>query len=139
MPFASFFSGLGLKLLAAGVLAAVMLAAWLYVHHLQVENQVLTANNAVQAQQLDDLAAVNKANLAEIAKIRADAAANDAALVAERDDALRRAQDLSTAKKAVAHAALSDDKACPVPASIRAALGSLRGVPVDGAGAAPGH
>ena len=133
--FASLFSGIGLKILGLVAIGAAILAGYLYVSHLKSEVADLTAKAAVEAQQLDQLQATNAANVAEVAKVKADAAAAMTAIAAERDSALARADALSSAKQQVAHAALTDSKTCPVPASIRAAAASLRS---HGPAGAPG-
>lgn len=103
--------------------------------HLRTEVATAQAVQAAQARQLDQAQAVNAGNLAAMAEFRADAAKAVAAVAADRDAALRRAASLSHARQEVAHAAIKDRADCPVAASVRAAVDSLRRP--AGAAAAP--
>lgn len=106
-----------LRLAAIAALAIAVLSALGYVWWLRHEVTNLRAENAT-------LVAVNAANVAEVEKVKADAAAEVAALTKEHAAALLRTKRTATLKQDIARAPKTDDAiAAPVLAGL---LSSLR-------------
>lgn len=131
-PLLSVFGGGKTIVYAIAGIALAAVGAWAL--HYAGENARLTANAAVQAEQLDRLQKVNADNAAALDAFKAEAAKNAAAIAADRDAAIERAAKHRTLYEGIAHAKPKDDG--PTAPVLRAALDGLRQHP---AGAAPGH
>ncbi len=132
--FASLIASLGGKLLLPIALLAAGGVVFLLVRHELDARAAAEANVAIETQQLDQAQAVNKANAAALAELKAESARELAALAADRAASRQRATRLQTIQKEIADAPPSDD--APLAPVLRRALERLRG----GAGAAaPPH
>lgn|GEM_PF-2248460 len=107
------------RLVAGGILAALIVGAWFYVGHLR-------ARVADLGEQLETARAVNADNLAEIDKLKADHAAALRAVEADAAAKVNRARAVATIKQDIRNAKVPEGACATVGPRLRAALDGLR-------------
>lgn len=132
-------SSIKLILIGLAVLAIVssISGAFLYVRHLQSENALLTANNAIQAQQLDQATRINQEAQTAIADQKAMYERDIAAITAQAKSAQASRDRLAKLQKDTLSASATDYTRLS-PGAVRD-LGRLRDAATPPAGAGPGR